>query len=79
LTEKPLEDLSFEEAIKKLEITIEKLEKEELTLEETLQNFQEGMKLTQHCKRILGQAEEKVELLLEDGTTVEFSTENDLA
>lgn len=79
MPEKPVEELSFEEAIKKLEITIEKLEKEELTLDETLQNFQEGMKLTQHCKKILGQAEEKVELLLEDGTTVEFAGESDPA
>lgn len=79
MLEKPVEELSFEEAIKKLETTIEKLEKEELTLDETLQNFQEGMKLTQHCKKILGQAEEKVELLLEDGTTVEFTGESDPA
>ncbi len=77
MAKKPLEDLTFEEAIKKLESTVEKLEKEELTLDETLQNFKEGMKLTQHCKNILSQAEEKVELLLEDGTKVEFSSEDD--
>lgn len=78
MVEKSLEDLTFEEAIKKLEATIEKMEQEELTLEESLNNFQEGMKLTRHCKNILNQAEQKVEMLLEDGTTVEYSKEEEL-
>ena len=75
MTEKSLEELTFEEAIKKLEETIEKMEQNELTLEEALQNFQEGMKLTRHCKNILNHAEHKIELLLEDGTTTDYLKE----
>ncbi len=77
LLEKPLEALTFEEAVKKLEETIERMERDDLSLEETLNQFQEGIKLTRHCKRILQQAEQKIELLLEDGTKVEYHDEDD--
>ncbi len=70
-----LDDLTFEEAIKKLEETIDKMEQKELTLEEMLNCFQEGIKLTRHCKNILNHAEQKIEMLLEDGTTIEYSKE----
>ncbi len=72
MTEKDLEELTFEEAIKKLEATLEKMEKEELTLEDSINSFQEGMKLTQHCKNILSKAEQKIEMLMDDGTMEEY-------
>ena len=75
LTEKSLDDLTFEEAIKKLEDTIEKMEQKELSLEEMLNSFQEGIKLTHHCKNILTHAEKKIDMLLEDGTAVEYKKE----
>ena len=45
-----------------------------MTLEESLQAFEVGVKLTRECQQALQQAEQKVQLLLaEDGTTGDFS------
>jgi exodeoxyribonuclease VII small subunit len=64
--------MTFEEALKKLEIIIEKMESEELSLEESLSNFEEGMELTRHCRKLLTDAEYKVEILLKSGELADF-------
>ena len=61
--------LTFEEGLEKLEKLISNLEKGELTLEESLHKFQEGMKLTRHCRNLLTEAEYRVEMILQDGET----------
>ncbi len=60
------ENLSFEEAIERLEKTVQKLEQGELSLEESLSSFQEGIKLSRHCREILAKAEYRVEYLLKE-------------
>jgi len=57
---------TFEEAIKKLEAIVEKLEKEDLGLDESLKAFEEGVKLSRFCSNKLDEAERKVEILLRD-------------
>lgn len=56
----------FEEKMKRLENIVEKFEKEELGIEESLQYFQEGMKLGSECKKILDSIELKVQKILKD-------------
>lgn len=55
---------SFEESLKKLETIVDKLEKGELSLEESLKLFEEGVSLSTACKQELDAAEGKVEMLV---------------
>ncbi len=55
---------AFEEAMKKLEQIVMKMEKGDLTLEENIKFFEEGNKLAKLCAAQLEQAEKKVEVLL---------------
>jgi exodeoxyribonuclease VII small subunit len=55
---------SFEESLNRLEAIVEKLEKGDLTLEESLKLFEEGVGLSAACKQELDAAEGKVEMLV---------------
>jgi exodeoxyribonuclease VII small subunit len=67
----------FEEKMKSLESIVEKFENEELGIEESLQYFQEGMKLGKECKKILDSIELKVQKIIkEEGMKVEPWDEN---
>ncbi len=56
----------FEEALKKLQEIVEKLEKGDLPLEEAMESFSDGIRLAQLCHRKLEEAENKVQMLLKD-------------
>ncbi len=56
----------FEEALKKLQEIVEKLEKGDLPLEEAMEAFTEGINLAQFCHRKLEEAENKVQMLLKN-------------
>lgn len=53
----------FEDAMKKLEGIVERMEKGDMPLTESLKLFEEGVKLTRFCSQELQKAEKKVELL----------------
>ncbi len=55
---------TFEQSLKKLETIVDKLEKGELTLEESLKLFEEGVGLSASCKKELEAAEGKVQMLI---------------
>ncbi len=55
---------SFEESLKKLEAIVDKLEKGDLALEESLKLFEEGVGLSAACKKELDAAEGKVQVLM---------------
>jgi exodeoxyribonuclease VII small subunit len=55
---------SFEESLKKLETVVDQLEKGDLSLEESLKLFEEGVSLSTSCKRELDVAEGRVEMLI---------------
>ena len=59
-----IEELSFEEALKKLEQAVEKLENKELDLDKSLKIFEEGIKLSRICNNRLDKAMRKIEILL---------------
>ena len=55
---------SFEESLERLEQITEELEGGNLSLEESLKKFDEGVKLADYCNQKLQEAQEKVNLLL---------------
>jgi exodeoxyribonuclease VII small subunit len=62
-------ELSFEDAFRKLETLVETLEKGENTLEESIRFFEEGMELVRFCSEKLNHAEIRLQQLIkkEDG------------
>ena len=63
-------DMKFEEALKRLEKIVEELENGSLSLDESLEKYEEGIKLSKMCSKKLEVARKKVEILLksEDGS-----------
>ena len=58
---------SFEEQLMALESVVERLEQGELSLEESVRLFEEGMKLSDACKKELEAAEGKIQVLVDRG------------
>lgn len=69
----------FEAALAELEKLVEKMESGGQTLEEALQSFQRGVELTRQCQAGLKQAEQRVEVLLQQNgaVTIEPLAEKD--
>jgi exodeoxyribonuclease VII small subunit len=58
--------VKFEDAMARLETIVSELEKGDLPLDESLKIFEEGIRLSKTCLKMLDDAERKVELLVED-------------
>ncbi len=70
----------FEESLEKLEQLVERMEEGDLSLEDSLKTFEEGIKLTRECQQALAKAEQKVKMLIEESgevTAVDFDTDED--
>lgn len=64
--------VTFEESMKNLETIVTELEKGELSLDESVKKFEEGIKISKECNSILEKAEKKISILLEkDGELTE--------
>ena len=61
----------FEECLQRLEQILEQLEKGDIPLEQSLQLFEEGMKLSTSCRKELEEAEGRVEVLLKQNGKVQ--------
>jgi exodeoxyribonuclease VII small subunit len=59
-------DIKFEKAMGRLETIVQEMEKGEVSLEESLKLFEEGIRLSQVCTQKLDEAEGKVEILLKE-------------
>ena len=55
----------FETSLAELQTLVERLESGELSLEDSLGAFEQGIRLTRDCQASLSQAEQKVQILLE--------------
>ena len=55
--------LNFEKSLADLEALVERMEGGEMSLEESLQAFEQGVRLTQQCQRALAEAQQRVQLL----------------
>ena len=56
---------NFEESMKKLESIVNELENGNLNLDESVEKFEEGMKIAKQCNTILEDSEKKITILLE--------------
>ncbi|HEX8254387.1 MAG TPA: exodeoxyribonuclease VII small subunit [Thermoanaerobaculia bacterium] len=71
----------FEKSFQNLEKIVQRLESEELPLDESLQLFEEGIRLSRFCHQRLEEVEKKIELILADAkgqpVTEPFEPEDD--
>ncbi|TQV68052.1 exodeoxyribonuclease VII small subunit [Exilibacterium tricleocarpae] len=58
--------VDFEQALSKLETLVNEMEQGDMTLEESLKAFETGIGLTRECQTRLTEAEQKVQLLVEE-------------
>ncbi len=61
--EMKIENMSFEEAVSKLEEIVKELENENISLESSMEKFELGVKLSSSCLKKLKEAEKKIEEL----------------
>lgn len=73
-----MKEQSFEDKIEELEKIVGELEKGDVSLDELVKKFENGIKLSKECSQILKDTEKKITVLLNDGDEVveeEFKTE----
>ena len=61
-----LEEHTFEQSLQKLEGIVERLETGSIPLDETLREFEEGMRLIKTCNEKLNRAESQLKILMKD-------------
>lgn len=67
-------DKTFDEAMKELETIVQQLEQGDIPLEEALDQFQEGIKLSRYCKAIVEDAEKTVTKMVNEENSPDLST-----
>lgn len=72
IQERDEQELPLEEAFAQIEEVIAHLETEEITLEESFQEYNRGMRLLQHCNNAIDRVEKKVLQINENGGLDEF-------
>jgi len=65
-------NIDFEASLKELEALVEKMEQGELSLEQSLKDFERGVALTRACQQALREAEQKVQILMGKGENAEL-------
>ena len=65
---------NFESSLNKLELIVTKLEDENISLEDSVKSFEEGINLVKSCQEELKNAELKIQKLLDDGTFEDIET-----
>ncbi len=65
--------IDFEQAFSQLEELIKNLESNDLSLEEALKTFEQGIQLTQRCQKVLNKAEQKVQILMEKNSKLSLT------
>jgi exodeoxyribonuclease VII small subunit len=65
--ETKLQQMTFEEALAKLEEIVDQLESGDVPLEKAIESFQQGMQLSKLCHQKLELVERKIEQLVQEG------------
>lgn len=63
--------VDFEKSMEELEEIVAKLEKGELNLDESVEEFEKGMKISKECNKILENAEKRITMLLQKEGNIE--------
>jgi len=69
---KKTKPLDFEKALKELESLVETMEQGEISLEDSLKQFERGVDLTRQCQTALKEAEQKVQILINKSEQAEL-------
>ncbi len=72
IDEKNTENLSLEENFERLEMAIDNLERDDISLEDAFRYYSEGMQLLKRCNDQIDKVEKKVLKLTEEGMLEEF-------
>lgn len=71
-------ELSFEEALEQLEIIVKKLEEPDVPIEKAIKYYEQGMKLSKICDKVLSNAEKQMtEILDENNEPTLFNLQED--
>tara|TARA_B100000927_G_scaffold166209_1_gene133953 strand:- start:15997 stop:16242 length:246 start_codon:yes stop_codon:yes gene_type:complete len=62
---KKIEDLSYEETVEKITNITSYLERDDLSIDESIEAFSYGVKLSNHAKKLLNSAEDKIKKVLD--------------
>jgi exodeoxyribonuclease VII small subunit len=62
--------VTFEQMMKRLEELVSRLERGDLSLEESISAFEEGIRLVKQCTAVLGEAEKRIQRLTQEGATL---------
>lgn len=57
---------NLEDSLAEISQLVDKMEHSELTLEQSLTHFERGITLTKHCQKVLEEAEQKVQILIQN-------------
>ncbi len=68
---------NFEKSLDELEKIVAELEDGDGSLEESLKSFEKGIELTRACQKALKEAEQKVQILIENGGEEKFEPFNE--
>lgn len=69
MPKKKITDFDFEVALENLNEIVEAMEEGDLSLEESLKQFEAGIKLTRDCQKALKDAEQKVKILMKQNNS----------
>ncbi|OGT41456.1 MAG: exodeoxyribonuclease VII small subunit [Gammaproteobacteria bacterium RIFCSPHIGHO2_12_FULL_37_34] len=73
MTKRPNKLPTLEDSLAEVSQLVEKMEHGELTLEQSLTHFERGITLVKHCQKILEEAEQKVQILIQNNNQEELS------
>ena len=62
----PDSEFNFEQSLAELEAIVDRMERGDLGLEESISHFEKGINLTRSCQKALAEAEQKVQILLRE-------------
>ena len=73
----PKKNFNFEKSLASLNLLVEKMEGGDLSLEDSLKQFEQGIGIIRECQQALTQAEQKVQILTDQQNLSDFSDEQD--
>lgn len=77
MEETPADLASFEAALKELEALVQRMEQGEQPLDEAMRDFERGVQLTRLCQTMLQKAQQRVDMLTQEGRLEPFPVDDD--
>ncbi|MBN2131833.1 MAG: exodeoxyribonuclease VII small subunit, partial [Sedimentisphaerales bacterium] len=72
-----IKKLNFEESIKQLKEIVERIEQGQIPLQDSLEQYEEGMALINHCRGILQKAEKRIEKISKEQEPAEQAADDE--